>query len=421
MLNKRLLSTFVLILVTILLALSGCASSTSSTGSSSGIQAGPGVDLANKTITLGILSPYSGPVADPIGIPLANGVKALFDHMNDHGGVDGFKVKFSEEDTQYNPQLEVQKYNQIRNQVLMIADSLGTPTTFAIKDQATADHMLVSGATLSSALAREKYLVLVGTPYRLQVENAFDYVVNKQGVKSPATGIVYQNDDYGQDGLTGYKEAINAYHLHNVAEVTYAATDTSFTAQVSQLKASGAKYVFLTTIPSATAGIIGTAYQLGYNPQWILQSPAFAIGLLAVPALKPLLSKAWVVAQGATWGDTSVPAMAQMLQDVAKYFPNQKPDGYFEFGYAESEITYAILKKALDNKDITRDGLFKAFESLKTVNLGGLYPPVTYGSSPNQRVPTRDSVVYQVDPTAPADVKPLTPDFTGTAAMQSQF
>ncbi|HCI82578.1 MAG TPA: hypothetical protein DHW02_23120, partial [Ktedonobacter sp.] len=66
-------------------------------------------------------------------------------------------------------------------------------------------------------------------------------------------------------------------------------------------------------------------------------------------------------------------------------------------------------------------GLFNAFESLKTVSLGGLLPPVTYGSSPNERVPTRDSVVYQIDATAPADVKPLTPDFTGTAAQQSQF
>ncbi|MEO8971714.1 MAG: ABC transporter substrate-binding protein, partial [Ktedonobacteraceae bacterium] len=347
MVNKKLLYSFSLFFVILLLILSGCASSSSSSsGNSSGIQAGPGVNVNSKTITLGILSPYSGPVADPIGIPLANGVKAYFDHVNDNGGVDGFKVKFLEEDTQYNPQIEVQKYNQIRNQVLMIADSLGTATTFAIKDQATTDHMLISGATLSSALAREKYLVLVGTPYRLQVENAFDYVVNKLGVQNPTTGIIYQNDDYGQDGLTGYKEAIAAYHLHDVAQVTYATTDTDFKAQVSQLKASGAKYVFVTAIPTAAAGIIGTAALLGYSPQWILQSPAFARGLLAVPALVPLLKRAWVVAQGAAWGDTSVPGMAQMLQDVAKYFPQQQPDGYFEFGYAESEITYAILKKA---------------------------------------------------------------------------
>lgn len=420
MATKKTLYTCVLTLTTILLALSGCASSSSSS-SSSGPKAGPGVDVTNKTITLGILSPYSGPVADPIGKPLARGVEVFFDSINNNGGIDGFKVKFLEEDTQYNPQIEVQKYNQIHNQVAMIADSLGTPTTFAIKDLAAADHMLVSGATLSSALAREKYLVLVGTPYRLQVENAFDYVVNKLGVKNPSVGIIYQNDEYGQDGLTGYKEAVNFYHLHDVGQATYAVTDTDYTAQVSQLKAAGAKYVFITAIPTATAGIIGTAFKLGYNPQWILQSPAFALGLLSVPGLGALMSRAWLVSQGASWGDTSVPGMAQMLKDVAKYAPDQKPDGYFEFGYTESEITYAILKKALDNNDITRDGLFTAFESLKNVDLRGLLPPVTFGSSPNERVPTRDSVVFAIDPTQPAGVKALSGDFTGDAAKQSQF
>ena len=97
------------------------------------------------------------------------------------------------------------------------------------------------------------------------------------------------------------------------------------------------------------------------------------------------------------------------------------PDGFFQFGYTESKITYAILKKALDNKDITRDGLLTAFESLNSVDLGGLLPPVTYGSSPNERVPTLDSIIFAIDPTQPTGVKPLSADFTGGAAQQSQF
>jgi ABC-type branched-subunit amino acid transport system substrate-binding protein len=303
----------------------------------------------------------------------------------------------------------------------MIADSLGTATTFAIKNLAATDHMLVSAATLSSALAREKYLILVGTPYRLQVENAFDYIVNKLGVKSPTTGIIYQNDDYGQDGLTGYQEAVSAYQLKDVGKATYAPTDTDFTAQVSQMKSAGAKYVFLTTLPTVTAKIIATGHALGYDPQWILQSPAYSPLLLGVPALVPLLSKAWVVSQGASWGDTSQPGMKQMLDDVTKYAPDQKPDGFFEFGYTESKITYAILKKAIESNDITRAGLLTAFESLKNVDLGGLLPPVNYGTSPNDRVPTRDSVVFAVDPSQPATVKSLSGDFTGTAAKASNF
>ncbi|HLX56157.1 MAG TPA: ABC transporter substrate-binding protein [Ktedonobacteraceae bacterium] len=420
MLTKKLFSCIGLIVVCVMV-LSGCANSANNNGSGSTLKVGPGVDVANKTITLGIISPYSGPVAAPIGDPLALGVKVFFDHVNDNGGINGYKVKFLEEDSQYNPQIAVQLYQKIHNQVLMIADSLGTPPTEAINPFAIRDHMLISAATLASSLARQKYIILVGTPYRLQVENAFDYLVNTLGVKNPATGIIYQNDEYGQDGQTGYKEAVSAYGLNDVAEAPYAVTDTDFTAQVSEMKAKGAKYVFLSTLPLVTATIVGTAAKLGYFPQFILQSPAWANGLLAVPALRPLLTKLWVVGQGATWGDTSKPGMAQLLQDVAKYAPKQQPDGYFEFGYTESYITYAILKKAMANNDLTRDGLFNAFSSLNSVDLGGLYPSVTYGSSPNQRVPTRDSVIFQIDPTQPNDVKALSPDFTGSAAKQSQF
>ena len=423
--KKKPLSCLLSAALVVLFILTGCASNTQGAGSG-GLQtsANTGVDTTAKTITLGILSPQSGgAIADLIGIPLANGVKALFAGVNASGGIDGYKVNFIEKDTQYNPQIEVTDYNQIHNKVLMIADSLGTPTTFAIKDESSTDHMLVSAATLSSALAREKYLILAGTPYRLQVENAFDYVVNTLHVSHPDTGIIYQNDEYGQDGLTGYKEAIAAYGLHDVAQASYGATDTTFTAQVSQMKASGAKYVFLTSIPGATGGIIGTAAQLGYFPQWILQSPAFATPLMAVPALAPLMARAWVMGQGAVWGDKSSSGMTQLLSDVAKFAPKQKPDAFFQAGYTYAKVTYAILKKAFDNNDITRDGLLKAFESLHNVDLGGLLPAVNYGSSadPNSRVPTRDSVVFAIDPTQPTDVRALTPDFTGTAATKSQF
>ena len=422
MLTRKTLSMCVGFIVVCVMVLTGCASSSpSSNGSGNTLKAGPGVDMTKKTITLGIISPYSGPVAAPIGDPLALGVKVFFDHVNDNGGINGFKVNFLEEDSQYNAQVAVQKYNQIHNQILMIADSLGTPPTEAINPLATADHMLVSAATLASSLARQKYIILVGTPYRLQVENAFDYVVNTLNIKNPATGIIYQNDEYGQDGLVGYNEAKTAYQLNDVAQASYAPTDKDFTSQVSLMKAKGAKYVFLSALPLVTATIVGTAAKLGYFPQFILQSPAWANGLLAVPQLKPLLTRLWVVGQGATWGDTSKPGMAQLVQDVQKYAPTQQPDGYFEFGYTESYITYAILKKAMANNDITRDGLFNAFNSLGSVDLGGLYPSVTYGSSPDQRVPTRDNVVFQIDPTQPNDVKALTGDFTGTAAKQSSF
>src|SRR5262249_45166039 len=157
-----------------------------------------------------------------------------------------------------------------------------------------------------------------------------------------------------------------AYHLNDVAQVPFTAGATDVTAQAAQLKASGAKYVFLTATPTDAATVMGTAAVIGYTPQWILQSPAFHPVLLTTKVAPVLEHFDWVMGQGAAWGDTSQPGMAQMLQDVQKYQPSETPNGFFEFGYAEALVTAAILKKAADNKDLSRAGLLNAFNSLGT-------------------------------------------------------
>jgi ABC-type branched-subunit amino acid transport system substrate-binding protein len=271
-------------------------------------------------------------------------------------------------------------------------------------------------------------MILIGTPYRLQVENGLEYatkVAGQLGVTNPKVGIIYQNDAYGKDGLTGYTESLGCYsNLSDVAQATYEVTDTSFVAQVTKMKQAGAQFVVLTATPSAAGAILKTAAQLSYFPQWIFNSPAWLNAFVgAAPAFDQLLEKSvWVVAQGATWGDRSQPGMAEMLDNIAKYAPDQKPDGYFQFGYAEAKVTYAILKKAADNGDLTRDGLLRAFNSLGAVDLGGLYGTnAKYGSSPAERVPTRDNTVYGIDPTVPGNLKSLSGDFTSTCATASQF
>src|SRR5205085_9643014 len=179
MFTRKTLSMCVGFIVVCVMVLTGCASSSpSGNGSGNTLKAGPGVDMTKKIITLGIISPYSGPVAAPIGDPLALGVKVFFDHVNANGGINGFQVKFLEEDSQYNAQVAVQKYNQIHNQILMIADSLGTPPTEAINPLATANHVLVSPATLPPSLARQKHIAAAVPPYRLQVTMAIASVAN---------------------------------------------------------------------------------------------------------------------------------------------------------------------------------------------------------------------------------------------------
>src|SRR5487761_1725053 len=183
---------------TMALVLAACSSS-NSPSSSSGIKTGPGVDVATKTITLGVLTPESG-AASIIGKPLTLGQQAFFENMNATGGVDGWKVNLDVQDNQYNPQTQVQVYNQIVNSVLFMGQSLGSPTTQAVESLAQSQNVLLGTAAQDSAFTPEKINAVIGTPYAEDVANAMYYVTNTLGKTNAKIGIVYQNDAYGQDG-----------------------------------------------------------------------------------------------------------------------------------------------------------------------------------------------------------------------------
>ncbi len=376
--------------------------------------------VVGKTIKLGELTPLTGPLA-VIGKPLTKGHEVYWQFVNDQGGVGGYKVELITKDSLYKPDVHVQQYNAIVNDVLMIDQSLGTPTTQAIKDLAAKDKILVSAATLASSLAREKYLILIGAPYRLQVENAFEYVTKTLGKSNPKTFLIYQDDDYGIDGQKGYQESISAYGLNDVGQRSYKTGDRDFTAQVNEAKSKSAEYVFLVTTPTETGGIIGKAASLGYKPKWLLQSPGWSPALLKSLVKDILVADALTFVDTAEWGDTSKPGMKEMLDNMKKYAPEQEPDGFFLFGYTQAKITHAILKKAIERRDLTRDGMLKAKESLKNIDLGGLLPPLSYGTTTDQRVPDRASRAWKVDPAHPTGLAPITDFFTGTAAKASKF
>ncbi len=416
--------------VVALLAACGSGGSGGSGNSSGTLKAGPGIDTKAKTITLGVLSPLSGPVA-VIGKPLTNGQQAYFNSLNANGGIDGYKVNLLQRDDQYSPQLHVQFYNEIVGQVAMIAQSLGSPTTKAIQQLADQGNVTIGAATQSSSWVTDKVMVVLGTPYAIDDANGVDWIVNQQGKKSAKIGIIYQNDEYGQDGIRGYDAAKTAYGFTDVARSSYAATDTDFTSQVLAMKNAGAEWVFLVAVPGAAGKIMGTAAALHYTPNWVLQGPAWTEYLMTKNGtiddtadktpLYPVLSggNVFVLGYEAQWGDTSVPGMSQFLADTTKYGGGQIPDYYYEYGYAMAKVEAAILKQAIDSGDATRQGILNAKLNLGTVDLGGLLPAVNY--TPQLGPVSRKSAISVVDPTVQGFLKLKVPFFESTAAKNMTF
>jgi ABC-type branched-subunit amino acid transport system substrate-binding protein len=413
------------------LAACGSGGSGNTTSSTPGtVKTGPGVDLASKTITLGVITPLSGPAA-VIGKPLTNGQQALFSSLNGNGGIDGWKVNLTQRDDQYSPQLHVQFFNEIVGQVGMIAQSLGSPTTLAIQSAADSAGIVVGAATQSSSWVTDKVMAVLGTPYAIDDANGVDYIVNQQGKKTAKIGIVYQNDEYGLDGIRGYDAAKSAYSFNDVGRASFAATATDFSAQVLAMKNAGAEYVFVVALPSATGKIVGTAAALSYHPTFVLQGPAWSEYLMTkagtiedtankTPVYPALAAgTTWVLGYEAQWGDTNAPGMAQFLADTTKYGGGQIPDYYYMYGYGLAKVEAAILKKAIESGDLTRQGILNAKLNLGTVDLGGLLPSVNY--TPQLGPVSRKTSISVVDPTVQGFLKPKSTFFESSAATNMKF
>jgi ABC-type branched-subunit amino acid transport system substrate-binding protein len=400
------------------LALVACGTGDSTTdndGSSGGesassVKGGPGVDVAAKTIRIGDINALTGP-ASALGKPVASGHRAYFEALNARGGIDGWKVRLAIKDSGYQPQQHVQIYNAIRSDVALLS-SFGSPPTKAIQKLVDRDKLVTTPASFDSIWGADPIIAPVGTPYSHDIANVLDFYT-KHGADKPKIGIVYQNDEYGQDGLRGYEAAKSQLGFGDGGRQTFKVGDTEFTAQIQKLKAAGAQAVVVVALPSSTGPIVGTAASLGFKPQWILQGPAFLEQLItkdgsleAKPTpVAPALKGALVTSFSAPWGDPGAPGMKQLVADHDKYEPDQPPSIYFSLAYAASKVQAEILRKAIADGDLSREGILDAKQHLGKVDLGGVSPSVTY--TPAGGPPSTKTLITRIDPSVEGFLKPV--------------
>jgi ABC-type branched-subunit amino acid transport system substrate-binding protein len=400
---------------TLLLGACGTGDSTSNDSSSSGkaagsVKGGPGVDVAAKTIRIGDINALTGP-ASALGKPVAAGHRAFFKALNANGGLDGWKVRLTIKDSGYQPQQAVQLYRAIHNDVALL-NVFGSPPTKAVQSQVDSDKLVTTPASFDSIWGADPAIAAVGTPYSYDIANVLDYYT-KHGDSKPKIGIIYQNDEYGQDGLRGYEAAKKALGFADGGKQTFKAGDTEYTAQIQKLKAAGAQAVVVVALPSSTGPIIGTAATLGFKPQWILQGPAFLEQLITKDGsldAKPTpvaaaLKGALVTSFSAPWRDPGASGMKQLVADHDKYEPGQPPSIYFALAYAASKVQAEILRKAIADGDLSRAGILNAKQHLGKVDLGGVTPSVTY--TPVGGPPSTKSLITRIDPSVDGFLKPL--------------
>jgi ABC-type branched-subunit amino acid transport system substrate-binding protein len=382
------------------------------------VQSVPGFD--GTTIKLGVLTPLSGPVA-VIGLPLTAGNQVYFDYVNSQGGIAGkYKVELVQEDTQYRPDRTVQQYNRVKPDVVAFTQVLGTAPTLAVLPQLVQDKMIAAPASLDAFWVREPNLLPVGGPYQIQAINALDYYIKEGDGEGKRICSIVQDDAYGEAGQQGVDFAAESLGFEVADTQRFKAGDKDVTGQIQRLQRANCDAVFLVATPTDAGTIWGTAAELGFAPRWIAQSPSWIDELGASPLAEYLQQTTWVVAEGTEWGDPEVKGAQDLVARVEEFKPDQDPDYYFSFGYTQGVAMTALLEKAVELGDLSRDGLLKASEAMGTVSFDGLGGDYAYGPAA-ERNPPRVSTIFEVDPEKPFGLSRLEYQYESDAAKEFEF
>jgi ABC-type branched-subunit amino acid transport system substrate-binding protein len=362
-------------------AASGCSTKApSSSGGGGGGQAADvqtDVGVEGTTIKLGVLTDLTGVFA-ALGKDITN-ANTLF--WKDNKVCDTYSVELDVQDTGYVPQQGVQLYSGMKDSILAMQQTIGSPINTALAPEYEADSIVNFPSAWSKTLTEIPGTGVVGATYDVEIANGYDYLF-KQGLlkEGDTVGHIYFEGEYGANGLAGTKAVAEAKGL-KVVEAQIKSTDQDMSAQVTQFKAAGVNLIALTVAPTQLASVATVAESQGLDVPILGSNPVFAPGLLQGPAAGWLKSHLYVASPV-----SSFDANPDLLKKYEAAYPDATPSLGVVVGTGMSEIMKAVLDSACDNGDLTHAGVVSAFNDLKQVDTGGLVVPIRgfeLGKSPS--------------------------------------
>ncbi|MDB5073426.1 MAG: hypothetical protein JWM87_4537 [Candidatus Eremiobacteraeota bacterium] len=352
--------------------------------------------VTDTEIVLGGTHPYSGP-ASAYG-NIGKGIGAYFDYLNDHGGVNGRKIKWIDKDDGYSPPQAVQIVHQLveQDKVFAIFDTLGTAVNTAVRpylNQNNVPHLFVATGATTWGKDYQKFPWTIGWQPDYQAEAilyAQDILRNHPKAK---IAVIYQNDDYGEDYNAGLKKGLGKHQDMIVKMASYETTDPSVGSQIATLKASGADTLMIFATPKFAIQSMVLAAQQSWYPTKYLNNVANAIPYMQAAtkaggpnAVNGVITTYYLKdpSNHARYGGDKGMKLYNEIMD--KYLPKaDKDDGNFLYGVSIAYTMADVLKKA--GKDLTRKKVMDIAANFTEKDNPLVYPGVVIRTSPTFRYP----------------------------------
>ncbi|GAB3427705.1 type 1 periplasmic-binding domain-containing protein [Flindersiella endophytica] len=377
------------------------------------------VNPKNGCIYLGVISDLTvGPFAAN-AVPLTAAQEAFWKRVNERGGIGGYDVDIKKytRDSQYNPEIHNRMYQEIRGNVLGLAQTLGSSQTAAIIGDMRKDNVIGMPASWNSNWNFDDIIFESGANYCFESMNGVDWATSAAAKRGQIRSVmaVHFPNDYGADASAGVRTAATAHGLRFSATETPPGPDNQGAA-IAAIVQQKPDLVYVTTGPSELAALVGQTAARGYKGTFVGSSPTWNPALLktaAAPALQAMYF------QAAPWGawNASTPGHQAMRDAVGDVTPSP---GYIA-GWVWSYPMLAALEAAAKSGDLTRAGVHKAAASLKSVDYEGMLPSSAgnYAGMPGSAF--RQTMINAIDPKSTDGVKTVADFFTGPTAKAYDF
>jgi branched-chain amino acid transport system substrate-binding protein len=325
----------------------------------------PGV--SKDEIKIGTFGPLTGPVY-MYGRLTMNGVEALFEKVNEEGGVHGRKLKLIREDDLCKPEGAIAAVKKLvhEHKVFAINGGACSNSTLAAKPEIVRTGIpFVVFAAVADGITSPPSPNIFTTQLTASIESRaqLKYALG-QGAKKIA--VVAQHDAWGRSRYEPMMAAIKARGMKAVADEEMTVDVNDGTAQALRLMNAGADAVLLVLYPKPAAVLIRDSVKLGYKPLWIGQTaiqdlPALQEQVGIPGALDKFVSITTVPAH------PSDPELADWRERIQRLFPNDALSVFNLMGIGSAQVLVEALKRAgphpTQEKFLNALGTIKNFET----------------------------------------------------------
>ncbi len=358
--------------------------SASSAGGAAAQTESGGSGVFADSIVFGQSAAVSGPAAE-LGENMNLGIRAAFEEANLEGGIHGRALRLLLRDDRYEAEAAIESTRAlIEHGVFGLIGAVGTPTSRVAAPIASAAQVPYIGAFTGAELLRgddQRYMVNLRASYYQETEEMVERLTTDLGFSRIA--ILYQDDSYGQAGLTGVVQALDRRNMALAGEGTYVRNTVAVKRALLNLRSNNPEAIIIIGAYGAAAQFILWARKIG------MQRTVFVnISFVGSNALLNALGRGGdgvVVTQVVPFPrDTSIPAVARYQNAIRRIDGSAQPGFVSLEGYLAGRLVVEALRASADpgGAPPTRAAFLQTLEAAGPIDLDGF--TVQYGPADNQ-------------------------------------